>query len=78
MTARDANGNNPKFGQFVMYGFPQTEIHINKLKEFGFAFDRVCYFNDTTEEEPGREIKQRMAALNSDMAFDWEDENARA
>jgi hypothetical protein len=60
-----------------MYGFPQTEMHITKLKEFGFVFDRICYLTDTTEEEPGREIKQRMAG-KSDIAFDWEDENAKA
>ena len=77
MAARDQEGNIPRFGQFVMYGFPQTEIHINKLKEFGFTFDRICYLNDTTEDEPGKEIKQRMAG-KSDLAFDWEDENARA
>ena len=60
-----------------MYGFPQTETHITKLKEFGFTFDRICYLNDTTEEEPGREIKQRMNG-KSDLAFDWEEESARA
>jgi adenylate/nucleoside-diphosphate kinase len=57
MAAKDQEGNIPKFGRFVMYGFPQTEIHMSKLKEFGIVFDRVCFLNDNTEEEPGREIK---------------------
>ncbi len=77
VVSKDADGNLPKFGSFVMYGFPQTETHINKLKEFGIGFDRVLFLNDQTEEEPGRFIKQSMVG-KGDFAFDWEDENAKA
>ena len=59
-----------------MIGFPRTELKINKMKEYGINFDRVIYLNDTSEE-PGVEIKKRVAAnsKNNDIAFDWEKEN---
>jgi len=47
------------------------------MKEYGWVFDRVIFLNDTTEEEPGREIKKRKAN-NGDFVFDWEEENAKA
>jgi len=47
------------------------------MKEYGLVFDRVIFLNDTTEEEPGREIKKRKAN-NGDFVFDWEEENAKA
>lgn len=77
VVAKDAEGNLPKIGQFILYGFPQTEVHINKLKEFGIGFDRIVFLNDNTEEEPGREIKQKMAG-KGDIAYEWDDENAKA
>jgi hypothetical protein len=60
-----------------MFGFPQTELHITKMKEYGLVFDRVIYLNDTSEEEPGKEIKKRMANVG-DFVFDWEEESAKA
>jgi len=60
-----------------MFGFPQTELHITKMKEYGLIFDRIIFLNDTTEEEPGREIKKRMANIG-DYVFDWEEESAKA
>ena len=38
-------------GGFIMLGFPQTEAHIEKLKEAGIEFDRVIHLTDTSEEE---------------------------
>jgi hypothetical protein len=74
---KDEEGNFPKIGQIVMFGFPQTELHIAKMKEYGLVFDRVIFLSDNTEEEPGREIKKRMANVG-DFAFDFEEENAKA
>jgi adenylate/nucleoside-diphosphate kinase len=67
----------PKIGQIVMFGFPQTELHIAKMKEYGLIFDRTIFLNDNTEEEPGRDIKKRMAN-QGDFVFDWEEESAKA
>lgn len=60
-----------------MFGFPQTELHITKMKEYGLVFDRIIYFNDANEEEPGRDIKKRMVG-RGDFVYDWEEENAKA
>lgn len=73
----DADGNMPKIGQIVMFGFPQTELHITKMKEYGLVFDRVIYLNDTSEEAPGKEISTRMANVG-DFVFEWEEESAKA
>ena len=58
-----------------MIGFPQTDIHIQKLHEYGFGFDKVLFLNDTNEEDPGKEIKERMSLLE-DTAYDFDDELA--
>ena len=42
-----------------MIGFPESEEHINKLKEHGIEFDRILYLADTNEDEPGAEVKAR-------------------
>ena len=47
------------------------------MKEYGLIFDRIIYLNDTTEEEPGREIKKRMQN-QGDYVFDWEEESAKS
>jgi hypothetical protein len=46
------------------------------MKEYGLVFDKIIYLNDTTEEEPGREIKKRMAGC--EFVFDWEEESSKA
>lgn len=43
---KDADGNLPKIGQIVLFGFPQTELHITKMKEYGLVFDRIIYLTD--------------------------------
>lgn len=58
-------------GGFILIGFPETEEHINKLKDHKIEFDRILYLNDTSEEEPGVEIKKRMA--KSEL-YDWDAE----
>lgn len=60
-----------------MYGFPQTEMHITKMKEFGIVFDKIIHLNDMSEEEPGKAIRDRMAG-HGDFVFDWEEENAKS
>lgn len=67
----------PKIGKIVMYGFPQTELHIAKAKEYGIVFDKIIYLNDMNEEEPGKAIKERMNGVG-DFVFDWEEESAKA
>lgn len=62
----------PFVGGFILVGFPETQEHIEKLKGHGIEFDRIIYFNDTNEEDPGAEIRKR----NKDVElFDFEAEN---
>lgn len=75
--AKDEQGNIPKIGKIVMYGFPQTELHIAKCKEYGIVFDKIIYLNDMNEEEPGKAIRDRMNGVG-DFVFDWEEESAKA
>ena len=59
-----------------MVGFPNTELQIQKLKEYGFGFDRIIFLNDTSEEEPGKELAKRVKAKKkSDIAYEWDKEN---
>jgi adenylate kinase family enzyme len=65
-------------GGFIMYGFPQAEAHIEKLKEAGIEFDRVIYMTDTNEEEPGKVLVDRHAVSSkSNTAYEWDLENER-
>jgi hypothetical protein len=73
----DEQGNLPKIGQIVMYGFPQTELHITKMKEFGLVFDKIIYMTDQNEEEPGKEIIKRMQNVG-DFVYDFEEEKGKA
>jgi hypothetical protein len=63
--------------KFIMIGFPKTELHMNKLREYGFEFDRVVYITDENEEEPGKVLTERTAKQNNDINYDWEAENAK-
>lgn len=65
----EETGKLPKVGGFILIGFPETEEHINKLKEHQIEFDRIIYLNDTNEEEPGAEMKQRM---KDNELYDWD------
>jgi len=56
----EATGRTAFVGGFILIGYPETEEHINKLKEHTIEFDRIIYLSDTNEEEPGAEIKKRM------------------
>lgn len=60
-----------------MLGFPQTELHAQKLKDHGIEFDRILYLTDQSEEDAGKEVKERMAA-KKDIHYDWDTENERA
>lgn len=72
----DENGNKPVIGKFILIGFPRSEIQIKKMQDYGINLDRVIYLTDTSEE-PGVEIKKRVAASTkkNDIAFDWDKEN---
>lgn len=59
--------------KFIMIGFPQTETHCLKLKEYGIEFDRILFLSDKSEENVGQEITDRMN-LNSQTAYDYEAE----
>lgn len=74
--ALDENEKMPFIGKFILVGFPQTEQHCEKLKEYGLHFDKVIFLNDTSEEEAGKKIAERFAT--ADIAYDWEVENAKA
>lgn len=65
----------PKIGRFIMLGFPQTELHTQKLKEYGLNFDRIIQLNDTSEEEPGKDLEKRFHLKHGyDAAWNWERE----
>jgi len=57
-----------------MVGFPQTEIHVEKLKEYGFNFDRLLFLTDLNEEEPGKAIVDRYSG-ELQLGYDWEGES---
>ena len=75
MKIDEATGKAPFVGGFILINFPETEEHINKLKEHGLEFDKIIYLNDTNEDEPGTEIKTRMADIEM-YDWDWENDNA--
>ena len=55
------DGRLPPVDRFILVGFPQTETHCAKLKEFNINFDRVLFLSEEdNEEEPGKEITKRM------------------
>lgn len=64
-------------GAFILIGFPQTDEHVKKLKEYGLGFDRVLFLTDNSEEDPGKEIRERMNLID-DTAYDWDEELAAA
>jgi hypothetical protein len=58
-----------------MIGFPHTEMQANKLKEYGFNFDKILFLNDLSEEDPGKDLKARFLAKHgAEAAWDWEKE----
>jgi len=64
-----------------LLGFPQTEIHCEKLKEYGLDFDRIIYLNDNGDEEKELEAGQSIAKripLPDEVEYDWEFENEKA
>jgi len=73
----EETGKKPDLGCFIMIGFPKTELHCKKLREYGFEFDRVIYLTDENEEEPGKALFDRQQKLDSEVNFDWETENAK-
>lgn len=68
----EVTGKAPFVGGFILVGFPETQEHIEKLKAHGIEFDRIIYFGDTSEENPGDEIKKRM---KDEELFDFDYEN---
>ena len=46
------------------------------MKGHGIEFDKIIYLNDTNEEDPGGEIKKRMAHVEL-YDFDYENEMAQ-
>lgn len=75
MLAPREDGSYPKVGGFILIGFPQTELHLSKLREHHFDFDKVIYLNDPSEEDAGKEVKERM---KDNMHYDWEVEAEKA
>lgn len=62
-----------------MLGFPQTELHCQKLKEYGIEFDRVVFLTDQTEEDPGKLLSDREPEVDEqpDCLYDWEFESGK-
>ena len=57
----DDKGVIPPFGGYIIIGLPTNEEHVPRLKELGIVPDKVIFLTDTNEENPGEEIKKRMA-----------------
>lgn len=60
-----------------MIGFPQTEMQINKMKEFGIVFDKIIHLNDQSEEDAGKCIRERNQG-RGDFIFNLEEEQERS
>jgi hypothetical protein len=71
----EVTGKAPFVGGFILVGFPETQDHIDKLKAHGIEFDKIIYLADTNEEDPGSDIKKRMAGVEF-YDFDQENESA--
>lgn len=51
---------------------------MTKLKEYGLGFDRIVFLNDTSEEEPGKDLESRFhKKFGYDSAWNWEAESAK-
>ena len=59
-----------------MIGFPQIELHATKLKEHGIDFDRILNLTDTSEEDAGKAVTDRMQV--KDMHYSWDAELEKA
>ena len=72
----------PAVDRFILLGFPQTETHCAKLREFNIDFDRILFLSeDENEEEPGKEVTKRMTEIDEtayDFAAEQEIANAQA
>jgi adenylate/nucleoside-diphosphate kinase len=77
MIGNNEDGSVPKIENIILLGFPQTEIHVEKLKEFGFAFDRLIYLTCTKEEETGKEVVKRNTKIG-EVEYSWEAEDEEA
>ena len=61
----------PEVNKFILIGFPQTETHCAKLREFNIDFDRIMFLSEEeNEEEPGKEVAKRVTELD-ETAYDW-------
>lgn len=55
-----------------MIGFPQTETHCNKLKEYNINFDRVLFLAEDgdDEREAGKDVTKRMSEKD-EMTYEY-------
>lgn len=65
----EETGKAPFVGGFILHGFPETEEQLAKLKEHGIEFDKVIFFIDQDEENPGEILKKRNA---HDFLYDFD------
>lgn len=65
------DGTLPDVNRFILIGFPQTETHCQKLKEFNIDFDRVIFLSEEeNEEDPGKEVTERMTEADG-VSYEW-------
>ena len=62
----------PEIGGYLFAGFPKVEEDVAKLKDHLVTFDKVIILNDPDEENPGKEVKERMQPF---MEFDYNASN---
>ena len=68
------DGSLPTVDRFILIGFPQTETHCSKLKQFNIDFDRVIFISEEAgegeDDEPGKQVSKRMTEADG-SAYDW-------
>lgn len=70
----DEDGKLPVVDRFILIGYPQTETHCQKLKDFNIDFDRILFLSEEENEEaPGQEVVKRMTEIDG-VSYDWETE----
>ena len=72
--AKYEDGSPVPVQSFILLGFPQTETHCKKLKEYNMYFDRILFLSEEeNEEEAGKQTTERMTDADG-VAYDWAEE----
>lgn len=73
-TDKKEDGTIARVDKVILVGYPHSELHVEKLKEYGFGFDRLLYMTCKDEENPGKEVVKRNTHPDS-LQYVWEVED---